>query len=192
MFYLRPCRGALRCDSKPMDCFATGWQRKNARNRRGHSGWRQCLPQPSVQHHRHRRGRTVRADLGGSGLGCSHCDRFCDRLGLVGCCRLYRDERLGTRQRKDGAGCHPRTQRSARRGLQRRGDHRHAGGRTWLAGRGRLLLCAGEARCAGRVTSRCHQAPDWTGIRKLADIDFRAPWGRYFYQGRRCGRRSCR
>src|SRR5690606_37199013 len=77
--------------------------------------------------------------------------------------------------------------RGAGRRLPRRSDHRHAGGGPGPAGRRRLLGRAqprpeaAHRRGAGRAGRG--------GLRRLADLDLRAPGRRHLHQGRGRGRR---
>ena len=68
----------------------------------------------------------------------------------VGRLRLHRHEHLGARQRAHRAGGHPRHRPGARRRLQGRRDHRHAGGRPRPDRRRRVLLVRQQRRHQGR------------------------------------------
>ncbi len=190
---LRRARRGLRHRHEPRDPVASRGQRAHAGDRRRHPGRRQGLPEPTVPHDRHRRRRPVHRRLAGAGPGTEHRGRLRDRRDPLGRGRLHRDERLGARERSHRAGGHQGACRGARRRVQGRRDHRHAGGGPGPAGRGRLLRHPDgrSAARAGQDRRHAHgaQAADRAGLRLVADFDLRASWRRDLHQGRRRRRR---
>ncbi len=160
--------------------------RPHAGNRGRHPGRRARLSRPAIlDRRRRRRGHLPLARLparphpGG---------RLRRGRGALGCCRLYRHERLGPRQCQDRASRDQEPGRGPEPRLPRRRHHRHA--RRGLSPPRRVGLFPrahpdaaiepGLARgggCAGLL-----------GLRSIADLHLRPSWRRYLHQGRRCWR----
>ena len=161
----------------------------------GDPAGRAGLSQPAVLHDRHRRRHPLRRHLGGAGR--ADGGRICGGRGALGTRRLHRHERVGALERAHGRGRAHRAERGAGGGLSRRRDHRLAGRRPGPARRGGLLLVP---RAIGAVRpesdeggpARHDRAAGRPGVRRIADLDFRASRRRHLHQGRRRRRRPRR
>ncbi len=157
---LRPGRGPLRLRAAKLDPQPERGQRAHAGDRRGDPARRGRLPGAPVQDDRHGRRRPGDPDLRLPRP--HHGRRLRARRRALGRLRLHRHEHLGARQRAHRAGRHQGHRPGARRRLQGRRDHRHAGRRPRPDRRRRVLLVRQRRRREGRPghrSSRCSASP---------------------------------
>ncbi|KAF1858497.1 hypothetical protein Lal_00015014 [Lupinus albus] len=182
---VRRHRGILRAVVAQLGPAPGSRQRPHAGNLAGHPAGGVGLPGAPVPDHRHRGHRPAGRHL--PAARARHRGRLPGRRAAVRGLRLHRHERVSACQRAHGAGGRDGARPGAQRRLPRRRDHGHARRRPGPAGGGAVLLAPRAALRPCADPARGHPAARGPRVRRVADLDLRAPGRRHLHEGR--GRR---